>query len=260
MQIRQRKPEYQIALLMVSILTFTSSLPSAAQPLEVGIEHIEVLPSVSEELKKGKRFSLSLLADGYQANDWVRLPHWLCGTWRIGQETAVFRRDFKKNKTITSPFQFNAKHTFQYGMQKDRLGGIWHYIGTPYSSKTRLSAFDEYHIVNTKKFGRVDDSMVSFTTLMTVVRVRSGERIGDVYQQESITSYRPAGQDGAYIDMSASAKSFDSLGLPWRQSDNVARIKRLEPFMEVKEYQGKDMRKLFRDYLHFKGFINLVPD
>ncbi len=203
---------------LASCLVFGTESPVLAKTFDLGVQHTEVLPSVSEELKPGANFNLSAVeAEGYF-----------------------------------------ARHDFQYGMQKDREGGIWHYIGTPYHSKTALSQFTEYHLVKSKEFTKADEQGVSFTTVMTVIRSNSSSQILESFQQESITTYTPTAESGS-IEMTASTKSFDANGKANRQSDNIAKIKQSTPFVEVDIYQGKDMKALFRQYLISKGLDKLLP-
>lgn len=247
---------------MLSGLLFSFSITSQNQALaktfDLGVQHTEVLPSISADLKPGSKFNLSAVEAEGQSNEWIKLPNWMCGNWRVGKETAVFRQDFKTNKIDKQPFTYFARHDFQYGMQKDREGGIWHYVGTPYHSKTTLSQFTEFHLVKSKEFTKADEQGVSFTTVMTVIRSNSSGQILESFQQESITTYTPTPEPGA-IEMTASTKSFDANGKPNRQSDNVAKIKQATPFIEVDSYQGKDMKALFREYLISKGLDNLLP-
>ncbi|MBX3075962.1 hypothetical protein KF913_18785 [Candidatus Obscuribacterales bacterium] len=247
-----------VSAVCAGFLLLLSPLAANATTLEIGVEHTEVLPEVSQDLRPGRRFSLSA-EDGEQpANEWIRIPHWMSGTWRLNRETAVLRKDFKKNVTDTKPYSYNARHDFQYGMQQDRAGDVWHFIGTPYHSKTSMTEFDEYHLVKSKVFNRSDEQAVTFTTLMTVVRTEYGHQIKESFQSESITSYSPDGEPG-YVKLFGSTKSFDASGNALKQTDNVARIKQLKPFSEVRTYHGQDMRERFREFLIARGLTNLLP-
>lgn len=245
-----------LTAICLSCVTFATK--TSAAPLEGGIEHIDILPSLDENLRKGRHFSASALEQtGEPANEWVKLPAWMCGTWRIDRETTVHRKDFKTNEVNNKPMPFQARQVFAYGMQKDREGNVWHYIGVPYNSSSKLTLFAEHHLVSEKRFDRSDAQMVRFRSVMKVVRV-SFSNISKSYQQESITSYTPKTDN--LIDLSASSKIFDDDGQPKSQADNVAEVRRLKPFVEIKEYKGQDMRKLFREFLTSNGLTNLLPD
>ncbi len=251
-----------VSLLGAMLVSALAAGSAIAEVLEGKIEHVQVMPSLSEDLQPGRRFSLSLFEGESPSNEWVQLPDWMAGKWSLKNETAVLRIDFRAGTTNTTPYNFRADSTFEYGMQKDRLGHVWHYIGTPYHSKTGLMMFDEYHLVTGKHFNRSDEEEVAFTSVVTVARVRPIDRhITEVFQQESITSYRPIpSEGGTLIKLSASTKSFDKDGQPLVQTDNVARVKKIRPFTPINQYQGKNMKELFREFLIAKGLTNLLPD
>ena len=92
---------------------------------------------------------------------------------------------------------------------------------------------------------------------MTVVRVDPyNDTIITSFQQESITSYKPAG-DGV-IELSSSTKSFDQAGMPQHETVNVATIKRVKPFKPINEKDGKDLVALFKAFLTSQGLTNLM--
>lgn len=246
------------AICLVSCVIFAARTP--AVPLQGGIEHVDILPSMDEKLRKGKKFSASVLEETAEpTNEWVKLPHWMAGTWRIDKETTVHRKNFRTNEVDNRPMSFQAREVFHYGMQKDRAGNVWHYIGVPYNSSSKLTLFAEHHLVSEKKFDRSDEQMVQFRSVMKVIRV-SFSNITESYQQESITTYTPSPGASDLIRLSASTKIFDGNGQPWSQADNVAEVRRVKPFTEIHEHKKQDMRKLFREFLTSHGMSNLIPD
>lgn len=249
----------RIAGVCIILIAGLTPLSADATTLEIGVEHTEVLPEVSQDLRPGRRFSLSAEDVEQPANEWIKIPRWMAGTWRLNRETAVLRKDFKKNAVDTKPYSYNARHDFQYGMQQDRGGDVWHFIGTPYHSKTSMASFDEYHLVKSKVFNRADEKAVTFTTLMTVVRTEYGHQIKESFQSESITSYSPDEEPG-FVKLFGSTKSFDASGSALKQTDNVARIKQIKPYSEVRTYHGQNMRDRFREFLIAKGLTNLLPN
>lgn len=246
------------AICLLSCVIFAAKAP--AVPLQGGIEHVDILPSMDENLRKGKKFSASVLEETAEPlNEWVKLPAWMCGTWSIDKETTVHRKDFNSNEVDNRPMSFQARQVFHYGMQKDKEGNVWHYIGVPYNSSSKLTLFAEHHLVSEKKFDRSDAQMVQFRSVMKVIRV-SFSNISESYQQESITSYTPIEGTDKAINLKASTKIFDDAGRPWSQADNVAEVRRVKPFAEIHEYKKRDMRKLFREFLTSNGMSNLIPE
>lgn len=243
-------------LLTVVLVLLILAQPATAYTIEGKIEHQEALPSVDSSIRKGARFSAG--ADLEANNNWVKVPAWLAGTWNVNEETAILRQDYKTGRIDRNPSVFMARQEFTYGSQKDRQGGIWHYIGAPYTSKTKMTAYQEFHQVKEKQFLVANDSQVQFRTLMTVVRVSNlNGRVNDSFQQESITSYRPL-EDGV-IALAGSNKTFDANGQAVFQQDNEARIRRYRHFNVADRKDGKNLKELFLQYLQANGLSNLIP-
>ncbi|MBK9143615.1 MAG: hypothetical protein IPM23_14020 [Candidatus Melainabacteria bacterium] len=251
-----------ICLLLATFNLFLPAFlpPARARTLEAGIQHVELMPSVSDDLRPGSIYRGGLAQD-QASNYWVKIPDWMAGTWQMKEETTVKRHDFKTGKTSTSPIRFKAVHKFAYGMQKDRMGGIWHYAGTPYTSRTRLAYLDEYHLVKSKDFVEGVTDRVEFRSTVTAVRVDpSTGKIKKTYQQESITIYRPVPGSVDTIELFGSTRSFDQDGRPELENDNQARIRRRAPFQQVDSKDGVDLKALFRAFLIGSGRSDLLPD
>lgn len=247
-------------LILLATLLSSSGSQVEAKFLEGGVKHLELMPSIQDEFRKGERLDGSIFENLSQSNHWVLIPNWMAGTWRIKEETAVFRRNFKTGHSTKIPHKFKARQQFVYGMQQDRQGGIWHYVGTPYKSQAKLSRENEIHLVKEKEYEPFNEKRVRFRSLVNVIRVkRSSSKVKSSYQQESITTYTPVGSSSYRIKLSASTKSFDENGNPLIRADNEAQPRRIKPFEAVKTYRGKDMKALFIDFLKCTGRTNLLP-
>lgn len=230
--------------------------PVLAYTIEGSVEHVERMPSMSADLKAGAEFNQSTVKVD-PGNKWVKLPTWFAGTWLVKQETAVYQKDFRTGKVIDQHKTYQARQEFGYGHQVDRQGNVWHYVGVPYTSKSRLMEYDEYHKVSSKDFQAANDNEVRFRSVMDVIRVNpSTDTIVTSFQQESITSYRPVGE--GVIELTSSTKSFNSAGLPQHETCNTATIKRSKPFKPVAEKDGKDLVALFHAFLTSQGLTNLI--
>jgi len=241
-------------------LVLSTNLPASqclAYTIEGKIEHQEALPKVESAVRKGAKYRVGV-NDFEAANNWVQVPAWLSGTWIVHEETAVLRHDFKTGQIDRHPTTFITTQEFTYGNQKDRQGNIWHYIGVPYTSKTRMATTEDFHEVKEKDFLVATEKQVQFRSVVTVVRVShlSG-RVAQSFQQESITGYKPV-SDGV-IQLTASTKTFDSDGNAVYQQDNQARIKRYKHYADVDNKDGKNLKELFIQYLTAKGLTNLLP-
>ena len=229
--------------------------------LEGGIKHLDLMPSVKQEYRKGQYLKGNALKKLDPSNRWVKIPKWMAGTWLIRNEVNVYRKNFKTGESSSRPHKFKATQKFIYGMQMDKQGGIWHYVGVPYKSVTKRGSSDEIHLVREKNYAPYNEYDLEFRSYFQVLLVsRSSKKIKDSYQQESITTYRPYMDGTGDIELEGSSKSFDEDGNPLVRSDNEARVKSMAKFKEVRTYKGKDMRKSFREFLLSTGREHLLPD
>lgn len=251
------KKQY-LTVLAILVLALPEAL--SARTLEGGIQHLDIMPSIQKEFRKGNRLDASIFKNIDSSNHWVKIPKWMAGTWLVREEVAIFRKNFITGHQTTAPHKFKAHQKFIYGMQVDRQGDIWHYVGTPYKSQTRLSRYDEIHFVKEKNYDAYDDQSVQFKSIVNVIRTkRSSSKIADSYQQESITRYVPLDEGTGDIQLTASTKSFDQDGKPIIRADNRARVRKVGKFHEVRFHKKKDMRKLFTEFLIATGRSNLLP-
>lgn len=233
-------------------------LEAHAEPLQAHIQHTETMPSVNPELRPGSKFNLNIrneIAD----NRWVKIPAWLAGTWLVDSETTVSRQDCVTGQTSYASTYFKAKSRFTYGYQRDREGGIWHYLGVPYCSATDFPGFTEYHQVSSKEFVENTPQKVSIKTQFAVVRVsKSTRQVIETLQQESITTYTFYNVD--QLEMASSTKVFDAQGTARNVACNQAVVSRAEPFMQIDHDGGKDFHELFRQFLLAHNLQKLLSD
>lgn len=247
MRLKPRTPR-QFLLIAAFVLASTvlnTNSGAFAVPLEGKIEHVETMPSIEPEMMPGARFQVSV-SENEPDNRWVKVPHWLIGTWTVKEETAVYRKNFRNGEENRQPYSFPVRQKFNYGHQQDNQGNVWHYLGTPYTSKAELPNFVEYHTVKSKSAQELSEQAAAFRSIVSVARVRSGI-VRESYQQESITRYAP--EDGFTITMAASTKSFDPTGAPLFQQDNQARIKRYAGFHRVDSEHGRNLKLLFEQFI-----------
>lgn len=175
----------------------------------------------------------------------------------VEHETTVFHENIRSGKTSDERTEFAARAEFKYGYQKDSEGNIWHYLGTPYTSKTDLSNYSEYHRVASKDI--VDEKNTALIkSTVTVYRVANlGHQITKTFQQESFTRYTYISQDELFLE--ASSKIFDVTGTATDLARNEAKVTRLAPFEPINTGDGMDYRELFRQFLVSKGLERLIP-
>jgi len=248
----------KISRAAIGIYLLLFCLPVGCEPLQLRIEHKEMMPSVSPELRPGSKFNLNITQEAAN-NIWVKIPAWLAGTWLVNTETTVFRQDCRTGSTSASPTLFTAKSRFTYGKQRDREGGIWHYLGVPYCSSTDFPTFTEYHQVSSKECVANSPNSISLKTQFDVVRVsKSTRKVIETLQQESITTYDFVNVDE--LAMKSSTKVFDDLGIARNVVRNQAVVSRAEPFAQIDAEDGKNLHELFRQFLLAKNLTSLLPD
>jgi len=246
------------AIIYLLVGLATPLLPAHAEPLQARIQHTETMPSVSPELRSGSKFNLNITAES-ASNRWVKIPNWLAGTWIVDSEWTVSRQDCVTGQTSNAATYFKAKSRFTYGDQRDREGGIWHYLGVPYCSSTDFPSFTEYHQVSSKDFIENVPQRVSIKTEFAVIRVsKSTRQVIETLQQESITTYSFANVD--QLDMTSSTKVFDQLGSARNIAGNQAVVTRAEPFEQIEQDNGKNLHELFRQFLLANNLARLLPD
>jgi hypothetical protein len=215
------------------------------------------MPSVEPLLRPGETFNLT--ADESAENVWVKVPDWLAGTWSIRRETTVYHEDFRSGNVNTDRREFDAHTTFTYAHQRDREGGFWHYLGTPYISQTELATFNEYHQVAEKELLESDSTRAVIRTRVTVIRTdKETDKITKVFQQESITKYTRMSSDE--LELVSSTKVFDDSGKPTDLVENEARVHRISPYTEVDFVETKNYKDMFVHFLIAHQLANLVPE
>lgn len=215
------------------------------------------MPSVEPLLRPGATFNLT--ADEAAENVWFKVPDWLAGTWSMRREATVYHQDFRTGKVTTDRKEFEAHTSFTYGHQRDREGGFWHYVGTPYTSRTELADFVEYHQVSEKELVQSDEKRAVIRTRVTVIRTDTATNtIVRTFQQESITTYTRLSRDE--LKLTSSTKVFDDTGQAAAVVENEGVVHRMSPFTETDFASAKNLKELFVHFLLSHQLANLIPD
>lgn len=244
---------------LIALVALMAVPAGISAPLEGKVEDVEVLSGVSPILRPGVQYNEKEVAPLTPSNLWVQLPTWFCGTWQINRETTVYRKNFSTGEQSYARVEFEAASKFTYGKQIDRQGHIWHYLGTPYTSETKMSQVTEHHQVLSKELVSGDEAKVVLKTRVIVFKVnRSTHRIIETYQQESTNTYTRGGD--RQMTLKATTKVFDDQGKPGFLTTNEASAQKIDDFHIVNYENHKDLRALFIEYLTAKGLTILAPD
>jgi hypothetical protein len=228
--------------------------------LKGGVEHAEQLQGLGDDLKPGRVFSDNLLLkSGTEANNaWFLIPSWFAGVRHTENELIVYRYDYKTG-IATTPMQnqLNRQESMS-GYQVDRNGAIWDFRHVPQIQHVEGEPYDA--ILYVKAITPMSNDGVHLVIKYEVVDVtvqKRNRKIVRILQQEQINTYTSP-QPGI-LRTEVSAKSFDADGKPDRLEQSVILSTLTKSFQRVDEYEGQDLRPLFRDYLMSHNMADLVP-
>lgn len=214
------------------------------------IDHSDTLQPLDPSLTVGEIFSPSKLPtiDAAPANKWYRIPAWLAGTWHKDSQTDFYRYNFKTNATDTTTRTEPAKATGTWGTQQDDKGTIWQFDPAPFTATVDSGDDFVVQMVRTSEPVDVTDRKFVRRSIDTQIRVsKANGVIKSVESGEQITTYRPEGE--GLIKRETSAKVFNPEGQPILLGKSFAYENRVNSFSPQDTYKGKDMKKLFQEFL-----------
>jgi hypothetical protein len=226
-------------------------IPGASAKTLVGeIDHSETLQPLDPSIAVGEIFAPSKLPtiDNQPSNKWYRIPDWLAGTWHKDSQTDFYRYNYKTNTTDTTTRTEPAKATGTWGTQQDEKGTIWQFDPAPFTAT--VDSGDDFVVQMVRISEPVDVSDRKFVrrSIDTQIRVsKVNGVIKSVESGEQITTYRPEGEN--LIKRETSAKVFDPEGQPILLGKSFAYENRVSAFAPQNNYKGKDMKKLFQEFL-----------
>lgn len=195
-----------------------------------------------------------------QNNNWFPVPEWLAGTWEAKSELVVDAYDYRSHThTIDSPTQIDLERQSVIGMQKDNVGRIWYYAGTPYVRRIETHDFDEYQQMERVSLVNGDSMEVTVNCLATVTRIaKSNNEIQQVYREETIATYYPLSADtlrARYV-----INDYDTQGRPISSSQAYCTQNRRKQFESVDCDERGDLRQEFQRFLVDNGLSNLLAN
>jgi tetratricopeptide (TPR) repeat protein len=226
--------------------------------LKGGVEHSEVLSPLPAYLKVGAIFDQALLAPHPDLHRWYRIPNWLAAEWGRDQETIVSAYYYDSHQRVTEPQTIAAKETTQFGLQVDRLGGIWH-CRIAAGGLADCGSYYSVALVASQEPEEVSENMVVIRDVFTELHVNKETNVIILaLQAESLTQFRPV-RDGL-LKTVMSVKFFEEDGGPKSVQRNLSYDTRRAPFAPLNSYKGYDLRSAFKQFLLSNGKENLLPD
>lgn len=232
--------------------------PVAKKPVKLFgiVEHSPELPPVPAHLKAGATINVAKLKALTPNNQWFRIPAWFAGTWETRNHTTYYTQSLiTGSESFPSDRQF-AVGSGTAGFQKDRKGDIWEFAYGEYLSIWKLDGGYDLHLVHYREPTEVTNNKVvmMFRSHQCLITAYT-HRVLRTQQTESIQTYTPVGNGVVRVD--ASVKAFDEDGKPVRLSKILAYKRRKVPFQPWDKMDGRDMRKLFNEYLESHGLSDL---
>jgi len=226
-------------------------LPANSIVLKGQIEHSDKLEPVNQALAPGAVFDLENLGplpDPTIANRWYKVPAWLAGSWHKDSQTDYYRYDFVTKATDITTHVAEARSDGKWGTQQDPQGQVWQFDPAPFVSKVDAGEELVVQLVSHSDPIESGDQQFIRRSIDTQVRVdKQTNVIRSVQCGEQITSYLP--ESDGLVKRESSSKVFDRFGQPMVLGKSFSYEKRIAPFAAQNEYQGKDLRELFQQFL-----------
>jgi|AGTN01.2.fsa_nt_gi hypothetical protein len=224
--------------------------------LKIGVKHSATLAPIPTKLQAGGVFNENLMPAEPEKLDWYRIPYWLAGKWRRDIETSLFTYKYASRSGDRENRSFQSQQQADFGLQRDRIGGIW---DANLSSRgvSDLGSYLAIAAVVERKPVKLTASEIVFREEFTVVHVnKSNAVIIDSFRMESLTKYRLL---NGTVYTTASVKAYNADGSPKQLQKNVAQERRVQPFVVIDKYKGRDVRGEFLQFLNDSGQPNLIP-
>jgi len=245
----------RIAYIMTALMFMTPAY--AAPPLLKGrIEHADRLPPVEQTFRAGATLDLPALQRIEPDNFWHRIPNWAGGTWHTETNEVYFYYDYRTKDKIYPDKTIKARGDETIGWQKDALDNTWEFVYHDYVTVSECNKYWSVHFVKSAELESGDDDSYTMHYMGINAHVAmSDRRIISTSQNESIQTYTL--QQPGIIKCTGSIKTFDSEGNPISLQKNLVFKTRVSPYAPFNSYRGKDMRKLFAEYLlnHDKAYL-----
>lgn len=249
---------FQLLLLAAGAVHAEQSQDSSQMPfkLEGSVAHSEKLKPVEKEFRHGAKFNAAANANRDLENHWYEIPDWAAGTWTSTSSTRTYARDLRSGREMQLPETRTTNMQFSWGFQKDKLGKAWEFAKEPYILNLDSPENKVIKRILKRDFLRADEEQVVlklFTENIVVDKV--SEKIIRTVRVENIQTCVPAPNE--CMTCSASYKIFDEHGTAVELGKETNTSKRIAPFKDINEWEGKSMRKLFKEFLTAEGKANL---
>lgn len=234
------------------------AIAKSSQKLVGAIVHSSSLPPVPAHLRAGKEVNIAKLKKLEPDNQWFKIPLWYAGRWETRRHTIYYQKTLDtgaESFPLNSHFALGAETS---GFQRDQAGAIWEFAYGEYVSTLELADGYELQLVHFREPLEIKDTKLTMLFRAHTIFVSTPDnKIQHTKQVESIQTYTPAGNGLIRVD--ASVKTFNERGTPVRLTKILAFKRQTEQFKPRDTSQGRNMRKLFDEFLESHGMNELRP-
>jgi hypothetical protein len=224
--------------------------------LKGSVAHSTQLQPVSSMLRSGATLDFGKLKMLNPENDWYRIPSWRAGEWTTTKHTVTSRLDYPTKTFSEKPVESDVIEVANFGFQLDNHGDIWDFDGRSTSIEDpNIACYDVNR--HTEVIDADENKLITKVTCTRTIADKLHRQIKQTQQLESITVNLRDGKDG--LVSSQSQKIFDEDGRAWGIANLVVKRRKSKPFQVISNFQGKDLKALFKEYLARTNQENLVP-
>jgi hypothetical protein len=198
-------------------------------------------------------------AQATQSNAWMLVPEWLAGTWQTQSELVLEAYDYAaRRQLVQSPVLLKVERTSTIGSQKDCLGRVWHFCGTPYVRFNNRGQFDEYQTIQSLTSSSDQHGQLVINCRANVAHVnKTTGAVVERFQEITTTTYSPVDNNAILVNFEI--MDYDQIGVPLLCSHKQSLETRIKPFELVDRDERGDLRQLFCRYLAGYGLNSLMP-
>lgn len=225
--------------------------------LQIGVEHSNHVKPIPLNLQIGSIFDDRILKARHKLS-WYRIPEWLAGKWKRDRECIVSSYDHITNQRTRMDKSILSEQMADWGVQRDKEGGIWH-CNLSNRGMSNRGSFRSIALVRRQMPIKEDRASIVFKEQFVVLNVMKGTNaIMDSYIVESITKYKPIKR--GLLETMMSVQVYLADGTPKKQQENMSFDKLVTPYTSVNSYKGIDVKSDFDLFLKSRNLEHLIVE
>lgn len=230
--------------------------------LRAAISLSESKNALPADLKVGARYTdsaLNQLRKASNDNSWFQIPSWLAGHWKCSSQTVYYTKVHTTGQESFDSESSEYHITGGEGIQMDGQGGIWTFsgylptnnIGYARDGRTLMTIYDREPIMISPKIVKIHNTGIKMTLSNSDIITSSPK------QFESITTFKQMG-DGV-LQADQWQRIYDSSGKALFDARILTVDKRKSKFENIDFIKGRNMKKLFLEFLNATNRKHLIP-